>query len=574
MKLKYIFPLIAAGCLMSGLSSCEDMLDTKSDAFVYDNPLNNANDSLYSAMGIVSQLQAIGERYVLLGELRGDLVTVPATADIELQNVANFSTQAGGNYSSRRDWYSIVNNCNYALAHIDTTLVEHNNKVLLPEYAAIRTLRAWTYLQMGLTFGSVAYITKPITTLEQAEAQYTKISLDALIENLVADLEEIAGKNIRALDYGSVDGLQSSRFFVRPELLLADLYLYQGKYEEAAQMYYNVIDARSLTMSLDYSNHWATSVRDEAVSGGLSSYTNEALSLIPYASDAKAYHPNLVNLTYNAKPSILPAEGFISHMAQKNYYQIDRLGISMISGYLQGDVRGMFEFANGQTAPGAYNKLSTGPLSEKIMITKFFHNANEYSSVTNPDNSMFDKDNSPRLVRQIPIYRIPMVYLRFAEAANRAGKPSFAFAVLKYGLRNEVLNMGQNEEEGSTKETYIDQAELEDGKPWMSFTDGKFDNNYGSAMRGCGWGVPLDKENYVIPAGLTFDEKIEWVENQILDEMAAETCFEGNRFFDLLRVARHRADFPKLLIDKVSSRFSNPEAAAAKLSDQNNWWIK
>lgn len=574
MKMKYIFPIVAAGCIITGLSSCEDMLDTKSDAYVYDVPLNNANDSLYSALGILTQLQNIGERYVLLGELRGDLVTVPATADLELQNVSNFSTQAGGGYSSRRDWYSVINNCNYALAHMDTTIVEHGNKVLLPEYAAIRTLRDWTYLQMGLTFGSVAYITTPVTSLEEAEASYGKLSLDDLVGKLAADLEPIAARGIRPLDYGSVDGLPSSRFFIRPELLLADLYLYQGKYEQAAQMYYYVIDRQELTMPVEgHSNHWVTSVRDEAVYDGNRSYTDEVLSLIPYSSDAKEYHPNLVNLTYNTSPSILPADGFMAHMAQKNYYQIDRLGISMISGYLQGDVRGMFEFSkNGQTHQGAYGTFATGPLSQQTMIAKFYDNSDEKSSVTNPDNTMFDEEHPVRIVSHVSTYRTPMVYLRYAEAVNRAGKPSLAFAVLKYGLRNEVVTQGMGEDD--TKEPLIDPAELEDKKPWTDFTAKKFDSNYGSAMRGCGWGIPLDKENYVIPAGLTLDERIEWVENQILDEMAAETCFEGHRFFDLLRIARHRADFPKLLVDKVSSRFADPQAAASRLADSNSWWIK
>lgn len=576
MNMKQIFPIVAAVCTMAGLSSCEDMLDTKSDAYVYDMALDNANDSIYSALGILTQLQGIGERYVLLGELRGDLVTVPATADLGLQNVSNFSTQAGDTYSSHRDWYSVINNCNYALAHMDTTIVEHNNKVLLPEYAAIRTLRDWTYLQMGLTFGSVAYITTPITSVDEAEASHEKISLDALVDSLAADLEPLAGRGIRPLDYGSIDGLQSSRFFIRPELLLADLYLYQGKYEQAAQMYYYVIDDLGLTMPVEgRSNHWETSVRDNAIYDGNNSYTDEALSLIPYSSDTKAYHPNIVNLTYNTKPSILPAEGFISQMAQKNYYQIDRLGISIISGYLQGDVRGMFEFSkNGLTHQGAYGVFATSTLSRQTMIAKFYDNAVENTSVTSPGNAMFDEDNPVRIVRHVSTYRVPMVYLRYAEAVNRAGKPSLAFAVLKYGLGNEVMATAMGKEEYDGKEALIDPAELEDNKPWTDFTDKKFDNNYGSAMRGRGWGIPLDKESYVIPEGLTQDEKIEWVENQILDEMAAETCFEGHRFFDLLRIARHRADFPKLLVDKVSSRFADPQAAAARLSDQDTWWIK
>lgn len=159
MKLRHIIPVSIALAAMA-LTACSDMLDLKSDDYVYadDNPLNSANDSLYSAMGILTQMQKLGERYVLLGELRGDLVDVTADAPLSIQQVSNFATSEGNDFSGRRDYYSVINNCNYALTHMDTTITEHENRVMVPEYVAIRTLRAWTYLQMGLTYGRVRYV--------------------------------------------------------------------------------------------------------------------------------------------------------------------------------------------------------------------------------------------------------------------------------------------------------------------------------------------------------------------------------------------------------------------------------
>ena len=53
MKLRHIIPASIALAAMA-LTACSDMLDLKSDDYVFagDNPLNSANDSLYSAMGI------------------------------------------------------------------------------------------------------------------------------------------------------------------------------------------------------------------------------------------------------------------------------------------------------------------------------------------------------------------------------------------------------------------------------------------------------------------------------------------------------------------------------------------
>ena len=93
-------------------------------------------------------------------------------------------------------------------------------------------------------------------------------------------------------------------------------------------------------------------------------------------------------------------------------------------------------------------------------------------------------------------------------------------------------------------------------------------------MRGRGQGVNLDKTEYVIPALPTREDSILFVEDCILDELAAETSFEGNRFFDLLRISHHRSNHPELMADKVSVRFPDPAAAKARLMTIDNWYMK
>ncbi len=92
-------------------------------------------------------------------------------------------------------------------------------------------------------------------------------------------------------------------------------------------------------------------------------------------------------------------------------------------------------------------------------------------------------------------------------------------------------------------------------------------------MRGRGLGIDLQQSTYVIPEFDTPQETMEWVEDAIVAEMAAETQFEGNRFFDLVRVSRHRGG-TDYFAEKVSRRFPNPEAAKALLRNTDNWWLK
>ena len=122
MRLQYITKAFVATAFVLGLTACEDIFETDSDGYVFvdENTLSDPNDSLYSAMGILNQLQAIGDRYVLLGELRGDLVSVPATAPMSLQEISEFNMTDANDYSSRSDYYKVINNCNYNVINPDS----------------------------------------------------------------------------------------------------------------------------------------------------------------------------------------------------------------------------------------------------------------------------------------------------------------------------------------------------------------------------------------------------------------------------------------------------------------------
>ncbi len=560
---KIAVSILSAVCALGCMTSCEDLLDTSSNGYVFDkdHTLNSANDSLYSVMGILTQLQPLGERYVAFGEMRGDLVSVPSTAPVAYQNLNNFNALADDEVlGSKRDYYSVINNCNIALARMDTTITEHGTQVMLPEYVAIRTIRDWTLLQLGLVYGNASYTDKPILNVEDAEKEYAAVGLDELVTKLIADLEPFAGR--QTPNYGTIDGQSSGQFFIKPALLLADLYLYNGNYEQAAAMYYKVIKDGGYYMSYENSNRWTTSVRTESVRSHYNTYSTEVVAQIPYASDAKKYHPNLVNLTYSDTPGMIPAQWFINEMNAAQHFHIDRLGITNISGYLEGDLRGMLINREGVTESSAFGNVSTGMQSTECLITKFALNGASYTSVINPDNALME--DGAVLSRFVSLYRIPHIYLRYAEAVNRAGKPSLAFAVLKYGLRSEILE----------DETKVDPDELADNVEWTNFTDPMFDSNYGSAMRGRGLGIAVEQANYVLPVAEDKNDVIEWVEERILEELAAETCFEGNRFFDLLRISRHRADHPQFMAKRIARRFENPAQIESKLSDISNLWVK
>ena len=65
-----------------GFTSCEKMMYVESDRYLYvdNNTLDSPNDSVYSLAGILSKMQLLGDQYVLLGELRAELMDVTHNA--------------------------------------------------------------------------------------------------------------------------------------------------------------------------------------------------------------------------------------------------------------------------------------------------------------------------------------------------------------------------------------------------------------------------------------------------------------------------------------------------------------
>lgn len=65
--------------------------------------------------------------------------------------------------------------------------------------------------------------------------------------------------------------------------------------------------------------------------------------------------------------------------------------------------------------------------------------------------------------------------------------------------------------------------------------------------------------------------KQKYLEEMILDEPARELAFEGERFYDLIRIAKRRND-PSFLADRVSQKYSGAkrEEIYQHLLNENN----
>ena len=137
--------VLGISLLSLSLTACSDYFDIDSTYYVpaENNHLKTATDTLYSVIGILNKVQAIGDRTVLLGEMRGDLTRVTSATSADLRNVAMFNIDDDNKYNQPRDYYAIINNCNYFIAHADTAMKNNRNEVVfMREYAAVKAIRA------------------------------------------------------------------------------------------------------------------------------------------------------------------------------------------------------------------------------------------------------------------------------------------------------------------------------------------------------------------------------------------------------------------------------------------------
>ena len=257
--------LIACSLFCGGVAvtSCSDMLETDSNRQVFDPALDQKTDSVFYAYGIMQALQQLADQYYFQNELRGDLVRPTEKATTHLRDLASFTANATNKYDSVYLYYKVINNCNYYLAHRDTTLATGSQNVVCNEYAAVASFRAWTYLQLARQYGAVPYITDPVTTIGQINANTTMTGYETILASEAQMLETLkarysdaqisvptfnqASRSIGVLNWKDERGqnvekfIRPSKCFIPLNVVLGDIYLELGQYEQAATCYYQYL---------------------------------------------------------------------------------------------------------------------------------------------------------------------------------------------------------------------------------------------------------------------------------------------------------------------------------------------
>lgn len=215
--------------------SCEDMLDAESNRVEYEFDNWTFNDSVYSVLGILNAVQQVGDRQVLLGELRGDLVSINENTLDDIKDISNFDFDAESNqYLAAKDYYAIINNCNVFLSRVDTNLTYDNQRLMLREYVAVKSVRAWTYMQLMKNHGHIPFFTEPVLTNGKAEEIMARTPADQLtvINFLINDIAPYENPAAYPMPKWQIPGFatagMTAKLFMPIRVLLGDLYLWRA----------------------------------------------------------------------------------------------------------------------------------------------------------------------------------------------------------------------------------------------------------------------------------------------------------------------------------------------------------
>lgn len=553
--------------------SCEDYLEVQpEDKLVEEQNYRNVFDADAAVIGIYGKFMNLADEHVILNELRADLMSVTENADPDLREIQAHRVSPGNSYANPREFYEVILSCNDALANFDRMLADKRltQEEYNQRYSDIGALRSWVYLQLGIHFGTVPYVTDPLEDIEdiQNTSNFQNLQFETLLDELIVFTENLPytdpyNQESLVID---VDGYNTAKFFINKACFLGDLHLWKGNYTQAATHYKTVMEtgtgggsneqvydtyrvkyaevASNNDLAVGYIRYREMDSRalvDNATQGWRSMFSRgqdrlwntEWIWVLPFSDDFAPENPFIdlfspVGGEYMVKPSERAMELWNSQ-TQLNGFPYDARG----------------------------KRFSYRFLGEQPVIMKYLYNYINLETGIPVD--LFEKEG------QWFLYRAAKLHLRFAEAANRDGRHKLATALLNRGIQDAYTVPGQTDVTNIERTNDVAPYDFDARQGDYPYFRGPWYRNGGIRGRA-----------YVQPVEVVGDSLIS-IENHLIKEAALELAYEGNRWADLVRIARRRND-PSFLADKVYEKLledgnANAAEVRSRLMNPANWYL-
>jgi hypothetical protein len=612
--IKYPARLLLLGLVVLWMPACEKFLDT-------DQELEITEDRLYDdwyeyrsiEMGMYGLQQKLVEQLFILGELRGDLVEITPNASADMVEIYNFNPSRTNKYASPTNLFKLISACNNFIL----VLEREHPEVLDPDspidnydrlYGEALCMRAWAYFNAVRIYGKVPYIYESLTTMEEIENYVespgtyidsvhivfdkdgyhndTTYNVPITLEKNYWDLDLVIDHFTNQLET-KIKAVGVNHYINNNDLtwevtiwneyaryaLLGQMYLTQGDMVKAARNFRKIMHNTSET----FRYHLDMSFGYTAWPGIFMDISNEehiytiwfGKTYFQQNEFQKFFEPWAPN-QYMLKPTyqaILKWESaFRNQVMSRDDSHPENT--RMINQGIPSD------FYRGIGSSYLYVRKNGVSITEDeyedmIMLRREGDDRNSRAIMENMDTiiwkySLGGKDRFSQDANYI-IYRAAGIHLYMAEVYTYWAYDQNGIIRQNIDAALGVLN------DGSNYTLSADRVEL-----GVRGRVGLGSANDGISVMNINYLHDPFTNKVIGYLDLTgnFPAKQRYLEEQILDEKARELAFEGERFYDLMRVAMRRND-PSFLAGIVSAKFppEKRDLIYNLLLDENNWYI-
>ena len=593
-------------------TSCTNLLNPNDgDVLSPDEAYTNIDDANAAIRGIYGKMMDCATQYVVLNELRADLMDITDNADLSLREIAHHETVSNDNeWADPTKFFALINTCNNAASNFQAMFTDGkiDREQYYVRYSEAIAVRTWAYLQLAIHFedkqkGGVPYFTKPIENIndlsENKLADIPYYKLEVMVDTLLNTMLNLPYKT-KITDetfITTISTYNSEYMYIDKEYLIGELCLWNNNYQLAAIYFKNIMDRGTVedinnpfdrykipfdataTLSDNTSrynsgyaryyendrysvhNKWPTMFAEIETSN----YRNEWLWVL-YFDQLNEQNPfiKLFSKTggnYQLKPSNLAIQNWNKQEQQNtfkgdfrgNYFKPE--GTTWLNN--DGEEYSKYEYSEWFGLPGSYDIVNGDPVIMKYIYD--YSDYNQYFDLTNKSGRWF-------------LWRAAGIHLRYCEAANRDGRHKVAYSILNNGIRSNYP--GSDTLAASNDYTHRHQTELPFPYDFDARSTSSSDVPPGLRkpwFRNNGIRNRVKLKNLEVSG-----DSLTIIENQILEENALELAFEGERWGALVRLSLRNGN-TSILADKVAEKLNraglNGEAVRTKLSDKNNWFL-
>lgn len=540
-----------AACLFMAVvltSSCADFFDPETDTTLQEEAYINDESEIYTGfMGIITKMQAVGDKTIYLNEMRAEMMEPTASSPRELYSLYNYDDDLEGNtYADPAGYYEVINACNDYLrnlkAYKDRKAIDM--AFYRPLVSSTLRIKAWTFMTLAKTYGEVVWLDKPMNSLRDL-SQFKKLNLDETMA---------ACKNMLDFGYDDVDGTYNTTWhqWLNPtgdeatspyrywDLMTPPYYALYGELCLWLGQYRRCIDVIQGELNARYRRTNAQNIaflRNDNLLGKLSSlwntntpYAYEAAAGVAYMAKNGQANSLLKHFDFNApnKYWIAPAKVACDRFSDPTF---DPLGTKTI------DPRASSTFIDREG---------------RLIFNKFRPTS---WSVRQP----YEDDAF------IYTYRGADLYFMMAEAFNELGKTDAVDALINRGV-TAYMDMFDKDADGNLTGTWNGFTPHWTTANTMYYLDNGTtainSRKYGDrGIRGYGYG-PYNMASRTFEAGAT-----EKNAEEILKEMVLDMAGEGRTLPAMIRMARRYKNntfMANLIAEKYAGK-ANAEVIRQKL---------